>query len=243
MQTHAPSGRTDSDGRARTARRPHRQRAQTAVRWLTGHPACCPTHPECKSWGTPSPRRDQRKAGVGSCRGRGSRRTCPIAGRESGSTFLSLPACVLEPGWGADQAPEGPRARLLPCGVDMGPEALCAPRPSRHKPLQHLGHPRLGSRSGDTRAGPNTQPWAPVLRPRNMPLGAGCEGRADPGLRAEPPPCAHVSPRDPRSHTSSRDHGAVIHAGSHLAPMPRGDLGHPCSLPWGPGPGGRSCLR
>lgn len=148
MQTHAPSGRTDSDGRARTARRPHQQRAQTAVRWLTGHPACCPTHPECKSWGTPSLRRDQRKAGVGSCRGRGSRRTCPIAGRESGSTFLSLPACVLEPGWGADQAPEGPRARLLPCKVDMGPEALCAPRPSRHKPLQHLGHPRLGSRSG-----------------------------------------------------------------------------------------------
>lgn len=156
MQTHAPSGRTDSDGRARTARRPHRQRAQTAVRWLTGHPACCPTHPECKSWGTPSPRRDQRKAGVGSCRGRGSRRTCPIAGRESGSTFLSLPAYVLEPGWGADQAPEGPRARLLPCGVDMGPEALCAPRPSWHKPLQHLGHPRLGSRSG------RHQSWGPT---------------------------------------------------------------------------------
>lgn len=145
-RTHPQDAQTATA--ARTARRPHRQRAQTAVRWLTGHPACCPTHPECKSWGTPSPRRDQRKAGVGSCRGRGSRRTCPIAGRESGSTFLSLPACVLEPGWGADQAPEGPRARLLPCGVDMGPEALCAPRPSRHKPLQHLGHPRLGSRSG-----------------------------------------------------------------------------------------------
>lgn len=105
------------------------------ARMLTASPGTCtdiacanfPVRPECKSWGTPSQGRDKQKEGTGSCRGPGSKRTCAITLPLTMSPvppFLSLPACVLEPGWGADQAPEGPRVRLPPRWVDVGAEAL-----------------------------------------------------------------------------------------------------------------------